>query len=156
MYLLFPFPCPKIDVQTLTLSYFVFFLYRFPVNLAPKLNILCHDDNAKIALSGQFLYELLTGKLNFTMMRYREIYKKTLKKWGKEAQYDQMIEECAELIATLRHFARDKVDKDAVVNELADVFLMVGQLTYMFGEDRLTAAVEKKIVKLQLLLDEGE
>jgi NTP pyrophosphatase (non-canonical NTP hydrolase) len=65
-----------------------------------------------------------------------------------------MIEECAELIATLQHFARDKVDEDAVVNELADVFLMVGQLTYMFGEDRLAAAVEKKIDKLQCLLDE--
>jgi len=87
------------------------------------------------------------------MMRYQEIYAKTIKKWGEEAQHDQMIEECAELIATLQHFARGKVDKDAVVDELADVFLMVGQLTYMFGEDQLAAAVEKKVAKLQLLLD---
>jgi len=87
------------------------------------------------------------------MMRYQEIYAKTIKKWGEEAQYDQMIEECAELIATLQHFARGKVDKDAVVDELADVFLMVGQLTYMFGEDQLADAVEKKVAKLQLLLD---
>ncbi len=89
------------------------------------------------------------------MMLYREIYKKTIKKWGEDAQYNQMIEECAELIATLQHFSRGKVNSDAVVDELADVFLMVGQLTYMFGEDQLTAAVEKKIAKLQLLLDEG-
>ncbi|MGK2905844.1 MAG: antitoxin [Desulfuromonadales bacterium] len=88
------------------------------------------------------------------MMRYREIYAKTISKWGESAQYDQTIEECAELIATLQHFARGKVDKDAVVNELADVFLMVGQLTYMFGEDQLSAAVEQKIAKLQLLLEE--
>jgi NTP pyrophosphatase (non-canonical NTP hydrolase) len=91
-----------------------------------------------------------------TMMRYREIYAKTISKWGEEAQYDQTIEECAELIATLQHFARGKVDKDAVVNELADVFLMVGQLTYMFGEDLLSAAVEKKIAKLHLLLESDE
>lgn len=90
------------------------------------------------------------------MMRYREIYKKTIKKWGEEAQYSQMIEECAELITTLQHFSRGKADSDAVVDELADVFLMVGQLAYMFGEDQLTAAVEKKIIKLQLLLDEDE
>jgi NTP pyrophosphatase (non-canonical NTP hydrolase) len=94
------------------------------------------------------------GKLVKTMMRYREIYAKTISKWGEAAQYDQTIEECAELIATLQHFARGKVDKDAVVNELADVFLMVGQLTYMFGEDRLSAAVEQKIAKLHLLLEE--
>jgi NTP pyrophosphatase (non-canonical NTP hydrolase) len=117
-----------------------------------KTNILCHDDNAKIALSGEFT----NGRLDLIMMRYREIYKKTIKKWGEEAQYDQMIEECAELIATLQHFSRGKVDSDVVVNELADVFLMVGQLTYMFGEDQLTAAVEEKVVKLQLLLDDGE
>jgi NTP pyrophosphatase (non-canonical NTP hydrolase) len=91
-----------------------------------------------------------------TMMRYREIYAKTISKWGEEAQYDQTIEECAELIATLQHFARGKVDKDTVVNELADVFLMVGQLTYMFGEDLLSAAVEKKIAKLHLLLESDE
>ena len=90
------------------------------------------------------------------MMRYRETYKKTIKKWGEEAQYNQMIEECAELIATLQHFSRGKASSDDVVNELADVFLMVGQLTYMFGEDQLTAAVGKKIAKLQLLLDEDE
>ncbi len=90
------------------------------------------------------------------MMRYREIYAKTISKWGEDAQYDQMIEECAELIATLKHFARGKVGRDAVVDELADVFLMVGQLTYMFGEEQLDEAVEKKIAKLQLLLAEGE
>lgn len=91
-----------------------------------------------------------------TMMRYREIYAKTICKWGEDAQYDQTIEECAELIATLQHFARGKVDKDAVVSELADVFLMVGQLTYMFGEDLLSAAVEKKIAKLHHLLESDE
>lgn len=88
-------------------------------------------------------------------MRYCDLYAKTINKWGEEAQYSQMVEECAELIATLQHFSRDKVDEDAVVNELADVFLMVGQLTYMFGEDRLTAAVEKKIAKLEGLLKEN-
>lgn len=88
------------------------------------------------------------------MMRYRDLYMKTIDKWGEASQYDQMIEECAELIATLQHFARGKVEQDVVVDELADVFLMVGQLTYMFGEDNLQAAVENKVDKLKLLLEE--
>ncbi len=90
------------------------------------------------------------------MMKYREIYAKTVSKWGEQAQYDQTIEECAELIVALQHLARGKVDKDAVLSELADVFLMVGQLTYMFGEDRLIAEVEKKVTKLHLLLEDDE
>lgn len=90
------------------------------------------------------------------MMRYREIYAKTIDKWGEKAQYDQAIEECAELIATLQHYARGKVSRDAVIHELADVFLMVGQLTYMLGEDKLLAAVEAKVGKLHHLLEEGE
>ncbi len=90
------------------------------------------------------------------MMRYRDLYAKTIDKWGEKAQYDQMIEESAELIATLQHFARGKVSSEDVVDELADVFLMVGQLTYMFGEKELQEAVEKKISKLQLLLEADE
>lgn len=89
------------------------------------------------------------------MMRYRQIYEKTISKWGEKAQYDQAIEECAELIATLQHFARGKVDRAAVVDELADVFLMVGQLAYMFGEETLAVAVEQKVAKLTLLLEDG-
>jgi len=88
------------------------------------------------------------------MMRYKEIYAKTIQKWGERAQFDQAVEECAELIATLKHFARGKVSEDIVVDELADVYLMIGQLTYMFGEEKLSAAVEKKIDKLHKLLDE--
>lgn len=88
------------------------------------------------------------------MMRYRKIYAKTISKWGEKAQYDQAIEECAELIAALQHFARGKVGKEAVVHELADVFLMVGQLAYMFGEEQLSAAVDDKIIKLSQLLED--
>ncbi len=89
-------------------------------------------------------------------MQYREIYEKTLEKWGEKAQYDQLIEECAELIATLKHYERGKANLENVVNELADVYLMVGQLAYMLGEDRLQQAVTRKITKLQDLLETGD
>ncbi len=90
------------------------------------------------------------------MMCYRGIYAETISLWGEKAQYDQTIEECAELIAALQHFARGKISKEAVIDELADVFLMVGQLTYMLGEDHVHAAVEKKVAKLRALLEEGQ
>ncbi|WP_305045835.1 MazG nucleotide pyrophosphohydrolase domain-containing protein [Geoalkalibacter sp.] len=87
------------------------------------------------------------------MLEDRELYRKTLAKWGVDAQYDQAVEECAELIAVLKHFRRGKVDEQRVIEELADVWLMVGQLAYMFGEDQVKSAVQEKLAKLENLLN---
>jgi NTP pyrophosphatase (non-canonical NTP hydrolase) len=81
-------------------------------------------------------------------MAYQDLYQASLQKWGADAQYDQAVEECAELIATLKHFRRGRVDEAAVADELADVLLMVGQLVYMLGEERVTAALERKLKRL--------
>jgi len=83
------------------------------------------------------------------LMAYRELYEATLRKWGEAAQYDQAVEECAELIATLKHLRRGRTDEAAVADELADVYLMVGQLVYMIGEARVAAAVERKLARLR-------
>ena len=87
-------------------------------------------------------------------MEHEEIYRATLAKWGEEAQYDQAVEECAELITALKHFRRGKADAAAVVAELADVTLMLGQLSYMFGPQHVAAALETKLLKLRGLLNE--
>lgn len=81
------------------------------------------------------------------------IYRATLDKWGEEAQYDQAVEECAELIAGLKHFKRRRVEADTIIDELADVTLMIGQLSWMFGTEKVEAAIEVKLEKLQGLLD---
>ncbi len=86
------------------------------------------------------------------MREYEEIYRATLEKWGVEGQYDQAVEECAELITALKHFKRGRISEEAVIAELADVALMVGQLTYMFGEERVAAAIAQKIAKVRELL----
>jgi len=90
------------------------------------------------------------------MMKHEEVYRATLAKWGAEAQYDQAIEECAELITALKHLKRGKADEEKVVAELADVYLMVGQLSYMFGPDKVAAAVAEKLTKLAGLLEDEE
>lgn len=80
------------------------------------------------------------------------IYRATLKKWGEKAQYEQMVEECAELITALKHYERGKIERREIIDELADVTLMVGQLTWMFGEGEVSAAIERKLKKLEALL----
>lgn len=88
-------------------------------------------------------------------MKHEEIYRAALAKWGHEAQYDQAVEECAELITVLKHFRRAKVGEDAVIGELADVSLMLGQLIYMFGPEKVERAIEEKVMKLRGLLTSG-
>ncbi len=58
-------------------------------------------------------------------MPNEQLYQATLNKWGEDAQYDQMVAECAELMCALKHVRRGKVDQQAVIDELADVTLML-------------------------------
>ena len=88
-------------------------------------------------------------------MNKEQLYQATIDKWGIEAQYEQMVEECAELIAALKHFQRGKIDQQTVIDELADVTLMVGQLTWMFGQDTVDQAIQDKLIKLDILLNPG-
>jgi NTP pyrophosphatase (non-canonical NTP hydrolase) len=86
-------------------------------------------------------------------MKHEDIYRAALDRWGIEAQYDQAVEECAELIAVLKHFRRAKVTEESVIDELADVSLMLGQLIYMFGPEKVERAIEVKLTKLKDLLE---
>ncbi len=90
------------------------------------------------------------------MTKYHDIYRAALAKWGEEAQFDQAVEECAELIVALKHFKRNKVDQQQIIDELADVALMVGQLSFMLGEEQVERAMESKLCKLKLLLASGD
>ena len=84
-----------------------------------------------------------------------ELYQQTVKVWGEQAQYDQAAEECAELIAALMHYRRDKVNARQVIDELADVTLMIGQLTWMFGEQQVAEAITRKRQKLDKLMQQA-
>ncbi len=85
-------------------------------------------------------------------MQLEQIYQATIDKWGEDAQYDQAVEECAELITALKHYRRGKIDKQAVIAELADVTLMLGQLSWMFGPELVDEAIKDKLEKLDKLL----
>jgi len=89
------------------------------------------------------------------MLEFEEIYRSALEKWGREGQFDQAVEECAELITAIKHYRRGKIDEDHLMDELADVVLMVGQLVYMLGREGVETVVERKINKLRNLLEEG-
>jgi NTP pyrophosphatase (non-canonical NTP hydrolase) len=81
-----------------------------------------------------------------------ELYRCTLATWGEQAQHDQAVEECAELATALLHYRRGKAGADRVIDEMADVILMLGQLRWMFGSEKVDRAVTRKRAKLEALL----
>ena len=68
--------------------------------------------------------------------------------YGKDSQRDMAIEECAELITVLSHWKRDKTSAEDVAGEIADVGIMVDQLTMVFGTELLATIRKQKIDRL--------
>jgi len=81
---------------------------------------------------------------------------RALERFGNDAQVLQAIEECAELIVALRHATRGKAAPQAVIVEIADVAIMVEQLTQMFGRDRVEAEIERKLARLAHVIERQE
>ncbi len=59
------------------------------------------------------------------------LLKEAINKWGVDAQENQLIEECAELIVAVNHFKRGRVPINKVAEEMADVRIMINQFCTM-------------------------
>ena len=67
-------------------------------------------------------------------LKYREevTLRKVINKFGKEAQCRQVMEECAELIQAVNKNLRSAGAKENLIEEMADVGIMLDQLRIMF------------------------
>lgn len=78
-----------------------------------------------------------------------KIFKAALEKWGKEAQLNQLQEECGELVAAVNQYRRGRVSDVEVVSEIADVMILVFQMEHVFGASLLQSQMEIKMSKLK-------
>ena len=79
--------------------------------------------------------------------------------YGEEAQIGMIIEECAELIVTIRKIDREPGNPGrifALYDELADVSIMLQQARMMFGEEAIDEAVKIKLDRLRRRLDKED
>lgn len=84
----------------------------------------------------------------------REIYKKAMDVWGFDAQARVLQEECAELIVAVSHLNRGREDAIMeVVEELADTYIMVGQITEYLGPDLIEHVVDSKLGRVEEKLE---
>lgn len=90
------------------------------------------------------------------------IYRKAEEIWGLVAQYDQAVEEMAELIVAINKYKRkclygeyksDPKIEENLIEELADVKMCMEQLWGYVGEDKVDEVLDRKFEKLKNLID---
>ena len=85
-----------------------------------------------------------------------DILKHALETWGEEAQIVMAIEESAELTHALTGLYRGRAADGDVIEEIADVQIMLDQLALLFGEGAVEDAVREKLYRLEERLEEAD
>ena len=87
-----------------------------------------------------------------------ELYHRTLRVWGKEPQMLQVIEEMSELTKEiLKNVNRKKDNVKELIEETADVEIMLGQLKVCYDiEKQVEAYKADKLKTIQQRLDDWE
>jgi NTP pyrophosphatase (non-canonical NTP hydrolase) len=78
-----------------------------------------------------------------------EICSKAVNTYGTEAQTWMAIEEMAELANAIAKYRRDRVNRQDVCEEIADVAIMMIQLACIFGVEDVNDFLEQKIDRLE-------
>ena len=98
----------------------------------------------------------------------RRLLDRAIRVWGVERQWRQAQEECAELIVKINHKMRNRATDDQLIEEIADVLIMVEQAKRMLGNgfasgtpgssasNRTERMVKKKLERLEHRLDHEE
>lgn len=90
-------------------------------------------------------------------MKYDYMLKEVADYYGKENQLHQLMEECCELAAECNHSVRKKSITVDLINEIADVEIMLAQIKYLYqiSDDDIEEMKDYKITrqKLRILND---
>lgn len=76
------------------------------------------------------------------------IYEQVIFRKGPEHQIWVAVEECSELIDSLAKLHRGRCSKEDVITEIADVSVMIDQLSIIFGEEKVEQEKDRKLARL--------
>jgi NTP pyrophosphatase (non-canonical NTP hydrolase) len=86
-----------------------------------------------------------------------ELYTNCMKFWGLEKQLRMTQEECSELVLAISHFIRGREGGlENLIEELADAQLMINQITYYVGKDKVRAVMDIKSNYVKRKLEEAK
>jgi predicted HTH domain antitoxin len=81
-----------------------------------------------------------------------KVYEDAVKHFGICEQYDQAIEELAELIVAIRHYKRGRISLHDIASEVADVEIMCSQLRCIIGDEIVQDEKDMKLKRLAGIL----
>ena len=83
-----------------------------------------------------------------------ELLRETVEKFGHERQIDKAIEEMAELTQALLkdRYAEDDAFTDNVYEELADVFITLNELMFIYPHQKLVDKINEKLERLERIV----
>ena len=88
-----------------------------------------------------------------------KVLQKAIDAWGFDAQCEMIIEECLELALALQKLKRLRGDKQEkfnnVIDEIADVKIMISQAQRLFPKDLIDVRVDYKMTRLKERLGEN-
>lgn len=86
-------------------------------------------------------------------MEKKSLYFKALSTYGIDAQMWVLVEECGELLNAIAKIKRGRATKEDVIDELADVSIMVKQIACAIDYDAYLKRQEEKLLRLAKRLE---
>lgn len=79
----------------------------------------------------------------------QDILEKAIDKWGVDAQLNKLEEELVELLLALKHLHKTGEDGlNNVVDEIADVYILINQTFNIFDRKKIAERIRYKIKRL--------
>jgi len=86
-----------------------------------------------------------------------QLYEQAILTWGVQPQLDMLDEEVGELLAAIHKHKRNRVTDKDVITELADVSIMVEQMSILFGGyEEFVKEKNYKLERLEKRLNEKD
>ena len=89
-------------------------------------------------------------------MEKQEVYKQAIAQYGVEPQRKMAIEEMAELTNALMKFDRGRNTVDDIIEEIADVTIMMRQLAIIYGQKAVDLQIDYKTARLAKRLNKEQ
>lgn len=87
-------------------------------------------------------------------MTEQEIYQAALDKWGAGTQMGMAMTEASELAAALgRSAVQGRDNTDEIIDELADMEIMLGQMRLLFDGEKINERKAYKLARLNGIID---
>lgn len=71
-----------------------------------------------------------------------------------DEQMDMMVEKCGGLIVAIENYKRKRETEEELVEELADVWIMLVQIALFFGQENVNDEVDRKLVRINRVINE--